>query len=108
MKSIENHVEKNTLVMRLERNQKDLVQLKSKLNSYICEPRTQYLFERIELLRKELETLSKTRVEIISSLKDGKKTAKSYIERGKKYLLEFNQIQQSVEQYVTGARNYQV
>jgi hypothetical protein len=107
MNSKVNEVEKSTLVMRLERNQKDLLQLKCKLNSYTCEPRTQSLFERIEILRKYLETLSATNTEIITSLKGSKQVVKGYMESAKKHLLEFNQLQQSVDEYVVGARKCQ-
>lgn len=102
-----NEAEKSALVIRLERNQKDLQQLKNKLNSYTCEPRTQSLFERIELLRKGLETLSTTNSEIISSLKDRKLMVKGYMEKAKKHLSEFTQLQKSVEDYVVGARRCQ-
>lgn len=99
--------EKSALVIRLERNQKDLQQLQSKLNSYTCEPRTQSLFERIEILRKGLETLSTTNSEIITSLKGSKLVVQGYMERAKKQLSEFKQLQQSVEEYMVGARRCQ-
>ncbi|MEP3210072.1 MAG: hypothetical protein ABJN95_12815 [Maribacter sp.] len=98
-------VEKGALVMRLERNQKDLRQLKSKLNSYICEPRTYSLFERIESLRSGLETLNDANTQIIRSLKSRKKSVEAYVESAREQLVKFNQLQQSVEDYVASARN---
>ncbi len=105
MNSQINEVDKSALVIRLERNQKDLLQLKSQLSSYTCEPRTYQFFERIETLRNGLETLSATNSEIIASLKQRKRTVENYVERAKKLLLEFNQLQQGVDEYVAGARN---
>jgi len=54
-----------------------------------------------------LETLSATNTEIITSLKGSKQVVKGYMESAKKHLLEFNQLQQSVDEYVVGARKCQ-
>ena len=97
--------DKSVLVMRLERNQNDLRQLKSKLNSYICEPRTQSLYERIESLRTGLETLSDSNRQIIGALKSRKKSLESYVERAREQLSQFQVLQQGVEEYVANARN---
>lgn len=105
MKSDVKEFDKSSLVMRLERNQNDLRQLKSTLNSYICEPRTYSLFERIESLRHGLEDLSNTNTEIIQSLKGRKKSISNYVERAKKQFQEFNNLQRNVEDYVAGVRN---
>lgn len=98
-------VEKSALVIRLERNQNDLLQLKSKLNSYICEPRTYSLFERIEALKNGLENLSNSNTQIIGSLKNRKKSVETYVESAKEHLSKFNKLQQGVEEYVASARN---
>ena len=91
---------KNILVTRLERNLKDVHQLRTKLNSYSCEPQTYSLFERIEALKFGLETLIRTDQEIITALKERKKSAKEYIERVKQLYSEFNKLQQGVEEYM--------
>jgi cell fate (sporulation/competence/biofilm development) regulator YlbF (YheA/YmcA/DUF963 family) len=105
MKSEVNEVDKSTLVMRLERYQKDVDQLKCQLNSYTCEPRTHSLFERFESLKSGLETLSATNLEIIQNLKEKKKAVDSYMESAKEQFAKFHQLQQNVEEYVIGARN---
>lgn len=105
MKSNPIEVKKSVLVMRLERNEKDLSQLRHKLNSYTCEPRTPSLFERMEVLRGGLEALCVANKEIMTSLKEGKRSLESYWEPANKHLLAFNQLQQGVEEYVAGARN---
>ena len=91
---------KNTLVTRLERNLKDVHQLRNKLNSYSCEPQTYSLFERIEALKIGLENLIRTDQEIITALKERKKSAKEYVERVKQLYSEFNKLQQGVEEYM--------
>lgn len=98
-------VEKSALVIRLERNQKDLRQLKNKLNSYICEPRTYSLFERIESLKSGLETLNNSNTQIIRSLKSRKKSVETYVDSAREQLSQFNKLQQSVEDYVASARS---
>lgn len=105
MNSNVSEVEKSALVMRLERNQKDLLQLKSKLNSYTCEPRTYLLHERIEKLRQGLENLRTKNSEVMVALIGSKETVEGFVERTTKLLTEFNQLQQGIEEYVVGARN---
>ncbi len=105
MKSNLKEVEKSALVIRLERNQNDLRQLKSKLNSYTCEPKTYSLFERIETLRNGLENLSESNTQIIRSLKSRKRSIETYFDSAKEQLTKFNQLQQGIDDYVASARN---
>ena len=90
----------NSLVVRLERNLKDINQLRGKLNSYCCEPQTYSLFERIESLKIGLETLSRKDQEIITALKEQEKSAKDYVEKVKQLYSEFNKLRQGVEEYM--------
>ena len=90
----------NALVTHLERNLKDVHQLRTKLNSYSCEPQTYSLFERIESLKIGLETLGRKDQEIIAALKERKKSAKEYVEKVKQHYSEFNKLQQGVEEYM--------
>ena len=90
----------NALVVRLERNLKDINQLRSKLNSYCCEPQTHSLFERIESLKIELEALSRKDQEIIAVLKEQKKSTRDYVEKVKQLYSEFNKLRQGVEEYM--------
>lgn len=93
--------DKNALVLRLERNEKDLIQLRTTLNSYRCEPRTFSFFERIETLKSGMDSLSKTNKEIISALREHKKTVDDYVERSKQQFLEFQRLHDGVEEYLT-------
>ena len=105
MKKDPSSLDKSALVMRLERNQNDLRQLRSALNSYTCEPRTQSLFERLESLRHALEDLTATNSEIIQALKAPKKSIGNSLERAMQQFTEFSILQKGVEEYVTGTRN---
>ncbi|WP_299537129.1 hypothetical protein [Ulvibacterium sp.] len=103
---IEDQLQKSTLVLKLERTQQNVGQLRNKLNSYVCEPKTYSLFERIEALRNGLDTLSSTNKEIILSLRGPKRHSVDFVERVQQQFLAFNELQRSVEEYIHGARNY--
>ncbi|MBU2946610.1 hypothetical protein [Zobellia uliginosa] len=92
--------DKNAIVVRLQRNQKDLVQMRTKLNSYRFEPKTYSLYERIESLRSKMDSLSHSNSEIISSLKDTRKTVHTHLERAKRHLNEFRRLNDGVEEYL--------
>ncbi|MUH36211.1 hypothetical protein D9O36_10190 [Zobellia amurskyensis] len=92
--------DKNAIVVRLERNQKDLVQLRTKLNSYRCEPKTYSLYERIESLRSKMDSLSHSNSEIITSLKDTRKSVTTHLERAKRQLTEFRRLNDGVSEYL--------
>lgn len=106
MKSLQENVAKSTLALRLERNQKDVGQLRSRLNSYVCEPRTYSLFEKIEYLKHALERLSTTNKEIILSLHLPKKSIGDYAEMVREQFRKFHELQQGVDDYVRGASGY--
>ena len=106
MKTRMNSAEKNALMIRLERNQQNVKQLRCKLNSYTCEPTTQNLFERIEDLRECLGEFSTSNSELIATLATKKSSEEiaGVVEHAKNHLLEFNRIQKGVEDYIVGSR----
>ncbi|RKN81215.1 hypothetical protein [Ulvibacterium marinum] len=99
-------LEKNTLVLKLERSQQDVGQLRNKLNSYICEPKTYSLFERMEALKNGLDTLSNTNREIILSVRQRKKHTVDFVDRVRQQFIAFNELQRGVEEYMQGLRSY--
>ncbi len=105
MRSTTVPADKGALAMRLERNQKELRQLKSTLNCYLYEPRTYSLFERYEALRTRLEVLSKSHSEIIQVIKTPRKSLANCLDMAMEQMNEFAQLQKGVEEYVAGARN---
>jgi chromosome segregation ATPase len=98
--------EKNALVLRLERTQEDLNQLRGQLSSYRCEPRTHGLFEYIESLKRGMDRLSHTNNEVINSLKEQKKAVGDYFEEAKQQFSEFNRLKSKVEDYRTKCLGY--
>ena len=107
METSQKQIEKNTLVLRLERTQRDVGQLKSKLSSYICEPRTYLLFENMQNLKSRLEQLASTNREIIQALKEHKRSIGDSMENVMQLFTEFQDLQQRVDDYVRGMRNDQ-
>lgn len=99
-------LEKNTLVLKLERSQQDVGQLRNKLNSYICEPKTYSLFERMEALKNGLDTLSNTNREIILSVRQRKKHTVDFVDRVRQQFIAFNELQRGVEEYMQGLQSY--
>ena len=91
--------EKGALLVRLERTQEDLEQLQAKLRSYRYEPKTYSLFERANRLRKALEALSIANREIISAIREHRRTIDDYAERALKQIDDFHQLHQGVEEY---------
>lgn len=97
---------RSSLVTKLERNEKDVRQLRSKLNSYVCEPCTYSLFERIEMLKNGLDSLSAANREIIASIKGHRKTVDDCVEKVKQQFLKFKALRKDVDDYMNVARNY--
>ncbi len=60
----------NSALLKLERNNNRLLFLEKKLKSYICEPKTRRLYDRMESIKQSLENLKKSNLEIIRALKD--------------------------------------
>ena len=94
--------ERNALVLRLERNQKDMDRFRDRLGSYRYEPKTPGLFERREGLRNGLEDLTRTNTETIASLREKKRLVGSYLESAKRQLAKFILLHGSMEEYVQG------
>ncbi|MCJ7466118.1 MAG: hypothetical protein MUO53_05420 [Maribacter sp.] len=59
-------------------------QLKNKLNSYVCEPKTYSLYERIESLKHRLENLSNANSEMLRTLKEKRKSVEEYVDSVRK------------------------
>ncbi len=98
--------EKNVLVVRLERTQLDLQQLRSQLDSYRCEPRTYGLYETMESLRRGMDRLSRSNLEIINRFRVQKKAVSDCFETAKEQFLEFEQLKSRVEAYQTKCIGY--
>jgi chromosome segregation ATPase len=103
--SANREAEKNALTLKLERHQNDLSQLRRKLNSYSCEPTTYTLFERMESLKNALEKLRRDNTEIITSVKEHQRNMEDYIGRIKQQFVQFNHLQQGIDDYIEGARH---
>ena len=106
MKSDVKEWNEHSLVMRLERNQHDLLKMKLALSSYICEPRTHSLFERCQSLKNKMEYLRNTNTEVLQSLKGRKESVSKYVERAKLQFQEFYTLQEGLEDYMVGVRNH--
>lgn len=60
----------NNALLRLERNNQRLLSLEEKLRSYVCEPKTRSLYDRLESIKQSLANLKNSNLEIIKALKN--------------------------------------
>lgn len=60
----------DSALLRLERNNQSLLSLEEKLKSYVCEPKTRRLYDRMETIKQSLQNLKNSNLEIIRALKD--------------------------------------
>ncbi len=61
-------------ILRIERSNKDLLQFKTKLNSYLCEPTTYKQYKIREELSEKINNLIKSHQELLDYLKTNKFT----------------------------------
>jgi len=57
-------------ILRIERSYKDLLQFKTKLNSYLCEPTTYKQYKSREELSEKINNLIKSHQELLDYLKN--------------------------------------
>lgn len=98
--------DQSALILRLERNEQYVRQLRDKLNSYVCEPNTYSLFERIQALKTGLDAFSSNNREIIATIRDHRKTVEDYVDKVKQQFSEFNELRKNVDDYVEVASSY--
>ncbi len=94
--------DQNNFLLRLERTDRELEQLRSKLNSYICEPKTYGLFEQMEELQLRLAELKMKNTEIMSSLRMGRAQLGNRIQQ---QLQDLKILERGVAEYIAGASN---
>ncbi|WP_158978482.1 hypothetical protein [Cellulophaga sp. L1A9] len=93
-------------LIKLERYSKELDQLDVKLNSYTCEPKTEYLFERKSLLKQQMYRLKKTNQEIIETVRERKELLENQIDRIKTQLDDFITLQSEFHAYYSRAQQH--
>ncbi|NAS13646.1 hypothetical protein [Poritiphilus flavus] len=92
------------MILRLERNNSQILCLKDKLSSYVCEPKTLSLFEHMESLKSRLERMRNSNLEVISMLKDQKKALEIRKENIVNRFKEFKELEDNVFEYIGMAR----
>lgn len=92
------------IILRLERNNTEILSLTDKLNSYVCEPKTQSLFELMESLKQRLEKMRNANLEAINLLREPKRTLDAPKEKIKKLIKEFKELENNVFEYIGMAR----
>lgn len=93
---------KTKVLLRLERNQREAGILRKKLNSYMCEPQTYFRFERIEDLKSGLENFTLINDNMLTTLREQRKSLEELRDKVRAQLREFHELQRGVEDYMRG------
>ncbi|MGB5360809.1 MAG: hypothetical protein WBN20_09830 [Eudoraea sp.] len=102
--SVPTNSSSNNALLRLERNNKSLLSLEKKLRSYVCEPKTRSLFNRLESLKHSLANLKNSNLEIIMALKDHTLFFEDAKERIREQLDSYKTLELKVLEYIGMAK----
>ncbi len=91
--------------MLLERNNQDLLQLKTQLSCYTCEPKTYTMFEQYTTLKERLDYLFAYNLDVIAALQRGRKMVKNNLEIIAQQIKEFNELKRGVMTYRSNVRS---
>lgn len=94
----------NSILLRLERNNRNLSYLKEKLSSYVCEPKTLNLFEQKEYLREKLEGLRNSNQELMSALKQRQVSFEDRMEHVREQRRALRELENKVLEYIGMAK----
>lgn len=93
------------IIVRLERNNRALLRLKRKLVSYLYEPKTNELFERIEYLKDHIETVRTKNMEIIGFVMHHRQSVGDYLDFIKYAFSNFYDLKLRIEEYMYDVRD---
>ncbi|WP_297794791.1 hypothetical protein [uncultured Eudoraea sp.] len=102
--SVPRHSDSNSALVRLERNKLDLISLEEQLKSYVCEPKTRTLFERMEILKRKLANLKNSNQEMIIALKDHTLFFEDVKDRIRQQLDTYKSLELKVLEYIGMAK----
>ncbi|MEH6681131.1 MAG: hypothetical protein V7724_11320 [Sediminicola sp.] len=112
MKSIEHAhdpapeiTDRNSCVIRLERMNRELLDIRKKLGSYTCEPKTLTLFEHYELLKKRVESLRRMNIDLILALREHREYLLLHWKGVQQQFQDFHNLENEVQRYMEVARN---
>ena len=102
--SVPTNSSSNNALLRLERNNRSLLSLEEKLKSYVCEPKTRSLYNRMESLKQSLSKLKNSNLEIIKALKDHTLFFEDAKERIREQLENYKSLELKVLEYIGMAK----
>lgn len=97
--------DRNSCVIRLERMNRELLEMRKKLGSYVCEPKTYSLFERHEFLKKRLENLRLKNIDLILALREHREYLLLHWKKVQQQFNDFQSMEMEVQQYMEVVRN---
>ncbi|MGI9547209.1 MAG: hypothetical protein ACR2MM_08240 [Flavobacteriaceae bacterium] len=94
----------DTAVLRLERINKNLLSLRTKLNSYMCEPKTLTLYQRLEILKRHLDDMRGNNTELMQNFQDKTLLAEQGKTRLQQQIDSYKNLELKVLEYIGMAK----
>ena len=94
----------NSIIHRLERINTDLTLLSKNLNSYVCEPKTRFLFERMQSLKTNLASIRAVNEEIVRKLKERQADLNDPASRVKAQITAYKELELRILEYIGMAK----
>lgn len=94
----------NSILLRLERNNRNLTYLKEKLSSYIYEPKTLNLFEQKEYLKDKLDGLRTKNQELMNAFKKRQILFEDPVEHIREQRRALRELENNVLEYIGRAK----
>ncbi|WP_291869547.1 hypothetical protein [Maribacter sp.] len=91
-------------LMRLERSYKNILELKTRLNSYSCEPRTYNLFEQLEDLKLSIELIAISHIKLMTALKSPAHFVEVQLQQVKEQIKDALILENRVSDYICLAK----
>lgn len=98
-------VSKKYIINRLERNNEILLQFKRWLDSYLYEPRTYELYERMEYLKDQIDTIRTKNSEIMVYLTRYRQSVGEYSDFIKYAFVNFHDLKRKIKEYMWDVRD---
>jgi len=100
------YLKRKFYLVRLERYAKDLMQFNTMLNSYICEPQTQELFEQKHYLKAQLDYHNQTSINMITSMHRKNEPIAAQINQLKMHLRTLEKLHSDLKDYSNTVQNH--
>ncbi|WP_350285773.1 hypothetical protein [uncultured Croceitalea sp.] len=100
------HTDLEQMILRLERNHKCVLRLRSKINSYHYEPKDYECFIRLRNLRFDLKELSEDQMELFDILQRNHFTTEEATLQVNAMLVRYQELDKQIASYLLATKGY--